>query len=390
MIVLCLALALQQPSDSLTLSEALERARRQRGIVASAAAGVAGARAAARTAGGIPNPTISYSHTESTPVNHFLVDQSFDWLFRRGPDRAAGRAGVARAVADSAGAVTSLLHEVRVAFYRARAARLAESLVGAQASLADSVAGIAAARLRAGDISQLEQEQAALEAQRARQTESAARETARAAEADLARALGWDGPAPGAAGALDAGLDQIPGDSLEDSELPAVRAAVADSTAAAAQARSAGLARIPLPTLQSGAEWGDDAQPGALAVIGISLPFPLWNHGGGAAAAAKARAEQTAALTREARLDAVRQVRQARIHLEESAARARDDRDTLAPAAAALRARSVRAYQAGETGILPVLDALRTERDVLLTTLRDQLTYQEALADWYALSGRSE
>ena len=390
MIVLCLALALQQPGDSLTLSDALERARRQRGIVASAAAGVAGARAAARTAGAIPNPTISYSYTESTPVNHFLVDQPFDWLFRRGPDRAVARAGVARAVADSAGAVTSLLHEVRVAFYRARAARLAESLVGAQASLADSVAGIAAARLRAGDISQLEQEQAALEAHRARQTESAARETARAAEADLARALGWDGPAPSAAGALDAGLDRIPGDSLEGSELPAVRAAVADSTAAAAQARSAGLARIPLPTLQSGAEWGDDAQPGALAVIGVSLPFPLWNHGGGAAAAAKARAEQTAALTREARLDAVRQIRQARIHLEESAARARDDRDALAPAAAALRARTVRAYQAGETGILPVLDALRTERDVLLTTLRDQLTYQEALADWYALAGRSE
>ena len=86
----------------------------------------------------------------------------------------------------------------------------------------------------------------------------------------------------------------------------------------------------------------------------------------------------------------MRQVRQARIHLEESAARARDDRDALAPAAAALRARAVRAYQAGETGILPVLDALRTERDVLLTTLQDQLTYQEALADWYALAGRSE
>jgi hypothetical protein len=27
---------------------------------------------------------------------------------------------------------------------------------------------------------------------------------------------------------------------------------------------------------------------------------------------------------------------------------------------------------------------------VLLTTLQDQLAYQEALADWYALAGRSE
>ena len=90
MIVLCLALALQQPSDSLTLSEALERARRQRGTVASSAAGVAGARATVRTAGAIPNPTISYSHTEATPVNHFLVDQPLDWLLRRGTRSSRG------------------------------------------------------------------------------------------------------------------------------------------------------------------------------------------------------------------------------------------------------------------------------------------------------------
>lgn len=135
---------------------------------------------------------------------------------------------------------------------------------------------------------------------------------------------------------------------------------------------------------------GDDAQPGALAVIGIALPFPLWNHGGGGATEARARAEQIAALAREARLDALRQARQARIHLEESAARARDDRDALAPAAASVRARAVRAYQAGETGILPVLDALRTEREISLTTVQDQLAYQEALADWYALTGYAE
>ena len=73
MIVLCLALALQQPNDSITLSDALARADRARGTVATAAADIAGARGALRTAGAIPNPTVSYSHTESTPVNHFLV-----------------------------------------------------------------------------------------------------------------------------------------------------------------------------------------------------------------------------------------------------------------------------------------------------------------------------
>jgi outer membrane protein TolC len=89
-------------------------------------------------------------------------------------------------------------------------------------------------------------------------------------------------------------------------------------------------------------------------------------------------------------LDVVRQIRQARIHLEETAGRARAARDSLLPAAAVIRARALRAYQAGETGILPVLDALRSERDVTLSSLQDELAFQEALADWYALTGYSE
>ena len=103
-----------------------------------------------------------------------------------------------------------------------------------------------------------------------------------------------------------------------------------------------------------------------------------------------ARAARAAALTREARLDAVRQTRLARIHLEETAARARFDRDSIVPGAATLRGRALRAYQAGETGIFPVLDALRGERDASLAALQDQLAFQEALADWYALTGYAE
>ena len=390
MIVLCLALALQQPKDSITLSDALARAHRQRGTVATAAAEIAGARAALRTAGAIPNPTVSYSHTESTPVNHFLVDQPLDWLLRRGSDRSAARAGLDRALADSAVAVAGLLRDVRTAFYRARASRLAETLVGAQAALADSVARIARARLRAGDVSLLEQEQAAQEAARARQTASAAREAARVDEAELARAIAWEGSPPTPAGPLDEGVDQLPDTALAATTLPSVRAAVADSAAAAAQARSAVRARVPFPTLQSGAEWGDPSQPGTLGVIGFAVPFPLWNLGGGTVAEARARAARASALARESRLDAVRQLRQARIHLEETAIRARFARDSIVPAAAVLRGRSLRAYQAGETGILPVIDALRSERDVSLAAVQDQLAFQEALADWYALTGRLE
>ena len=50
----------------------------------------------------------------------------------------------------------------------------------------------------------------------------------------------------------------------------------------------------------------------------------------------------------------------------------------------------VRAYQAGETDILPAIDALRSERDASLAAVQDQLAFQEALAEWLALTGRDE
>jgi outer membrane protein, heavy metal efflux system len=387
MILLCLALASQAPGDSISLYQALEHARAARGTLVAASAGVAEARSGLRVAGAIPNPTVSYSHSESTPRNHLLVDQPLEWLLR-GADRSAARSGVDRALADSALAAYGLTRDVRVAFYRARASTLAEGLVRAQAALGDSVARIAAARLRAGDIALLEQEQAAQEAAGARQTYAMARETARSDEAELARAIGWEGAPPAPAGTLAAGLDALPDSALDLAALPIVLSAAADSAAAAAQVRSAASARVPLPTLQSGAEWGDESQPGALAVVGLAIPFPLWNLGNGRVGEARARATRATAQVREARLDAERQVRLARIHLEETAARAKFARDTILPGAAVLRDRAVRAYRAGETGILPVLDALRGERDASLAALQDQLAFQEALADWYALTGR--
>ncbi len=383
--------ALQAPlaSDSITLADAVALARRHRSQAVAAAARVEEARAGVAAAGAIPNPNLSYSYSDAVPTNHIIIDQSLEWLLRRGSDRAAARAGVTRAVADSTRTMTSLLHDVRVAFWRARAAHLSQSLVEEQARQADSLAYIAAARYRAGDVSQLESEQAAQEAARVRQDVSVAREAARIAASELARAIGVK-TAPTPVGPLDAGLDLDLGDTIEAQSTPALRAAVADSAAAAASARSASIGRVPLPTVQMGAEWGDPGQPGTLALVGFSLPLPLWQRGGAAVREARARASQAAAAAQEARLDALNDINQARIRLEEAAGRARVARDSLVPAADALRGRALRAYQAGETGIVPVLDALRSERGVWLDGLRDELVFQEAAAAWDALRGRLE
>jgi outer membrane protein, heavy metal efflux system len=393
MLLVTALLLLQGPSpaaDTLTLSQALTLSRSGRGQTAAAAARLAAARAAYRVAGAVPNPTVSYSHSESPPRFHLLVDQPLDWLLRRGRAREAARFGIGSAEADSSLTAADLEREVRVAFYTARAAAVAESLSSAQVALSDSVARISSARLRAGDISQLESEQAHAEAARARQSLSSVREGSRIAASDLARAVGLDPQAPPVpTGALDTDLGRPPKLPLALEQIPSVRAAVADSGAAAALARSAAIGAIPLPTIQSGAEWDDPSEPnaGALAVFGLALPLPIWQHGGGATAEARARSSEAAAKVREARLVTAQRVAAARIRLEESGLRARFARDTLLPAARALRTRAVHAYQAGETGILPVLDALRSERDAALTGVQDLLSYQTALAEWEALYG---
>jgi cobalt-zinc-cadmium efflux system outer membrane protein len=391
MLVAVVLLAIQGPGDSVSLGSALARAHATRGQAIVAAAQVAEARAALRSAGAITNPTASYSHSGAVPQEHFLVDQPLDFLFRRGHERSAARAHITGAEADSIQTVAGLAREVRAAFYGALASAISAQLIAAQAAYADSVAAIAAARLRAGDISLLEQEQAAQEAGRARQALSAAREAASVGSAALARAIAWDGTGPPyPVGALDADLATPVTEPPAMDSLPVVRAAVADSAATAALARSAAVSRIPLPTILGGAEWGDPNQPGTLGVIGLAVPLPLWQSGGGPAAEARARARRAAALAAEARLEAARALTEARAHLKESGERARFARDSMLPGAALLRARAVRAYQAGETGILPVLDALRSEREVALAAIQDELAYQEALADWYALLGRSE
>ena len=385
-------IALQAPGNSLTLEEAVETARVARGRPGIAAAGVAEARGQRRLAGLVPNPTLSYEHTGDPPRQHLFVEQPFSWLLTRSPDRAAARAGIGRAQADSVATMAALVQEVRIAFYEALGANQILELVREQVGFNDSLARIARARLTAGDISQLEYEQAAQDARRGQQLLSETREHTLIAEAVLAHAVGWTGPAaPVPAGSLDAGLAADTSRMLVVDSIPSVRAAVADSLAAAFTLRSARLARVPMPSVTGGAEWDDPDQPGkTLSVLGFAVPLPIWNWGNADVALARARASLAAAETRETRLEAGRLVAEAQASLVEAARRARFARDSLIPGARALRERAVLAYRAGETGVLPVLDALRAELEIVVSGVQELVAYQSAVARWRALAGRTE
>jgi cobalt-zinc-cadmium efflux system outer membrane protein len=384
--------AVAQPpvGDSLTLEQALAHAQATRPQVALATAGVDRARGAKRVAGAIPNPNAQLETDNIAPTRKMTVVQPLAWLPGYVATRAAGSAGVDRAVADSMQLVADVGREVRRAFFGALAADERLRLLTEQAGLADSLVVLAARRVSAGDISALERDQVAQEASRARLVASQARLAARVARVELSRAIAFTSAAPPrAAGPLGDGLDVVArlDTTAEANERPALRAALADSAAAAARLLAARLSQIPVPSLIVGREWGEIA-PLRSTVLGLSMPLPLWSQGRERVAEARGIARESAARVAEVRLTNGALIDGARMRVVETAERARFARDSLLPDARRIRAGAVRLYEAGRTGMLPVFDALRAERDVAQTVVQELLAFQEARADLAAALGQ--
>lgn len=387
------ALSLQEP-DSLTLTEALDRARAARPQISVAAAGTARARGTRDVVSAIPNPTGQVQGDGLTPVRTLSVTQPLAWIPRRAADREAGRAGVIRAEADSADAVANVALDVRRAFFGALAADEQLRLALVEAVLGDSLVSLAERRVAAGDISELERDQVAQAATRARLAVMRARETSRTARVDLARAVAADPDSlPRPAGDLAEGLagTRSPAREVSDvSELPVVRGALADSVASAARLRAAVRGRIPVPGLIVEYEWAGDAASHDRVRLGLAMPLPIWSQGRERVAEARGAAAEDAARAGEIRLALTARLRAGSIRMEEAAERARFTQDSLIVQARRVRVRAVRLYAAGETGVFPVLEALRAERDAAQLAVEELLAFQDARAQVAALRGEWE
>jgi cobalt-zinc-cadmium efflux system outer membrane protein len=386
-----LLLAAQQP-DTLSLEAALARAHQHRPQVQAARALTQEARARLGIAGTVPNPLLQFKHVTGAGSEEAILEQRSDWLFLRWSERSSARAGIRAAEADSSRLAALISREVRVAFYEALAGLETVRITRSLQAATDSLARFAADRVSAGDLSALEREQFGVEAGRVRQLLSRAEERSRVALAGLAQALGQSFGLSHPSGPLDDGLDQ-PWPGPPDPEiLPFLTRALADSARDHSLATSATLRRFPYPSLRLGREWNSGGPFGgqAAAIVGFAVPIPIWNVGTGPARLARAAANRSAAAAGEARLEAARLLLAGETRLAASRERALVTRDSLLPRAERLRAGAVRLYRAGQTGVLPLFDALRAEREIALGYVQDLLAWQTALADWLALLGRTE
>jgi len=394
MLIAFLLLAVQQgvaPGDSLSLDEALSVARERRGAVRALSAQVDERRALRRYVARPANPTAEFTTVGVAPERRLVLTQSLASLARLPFEVAAASGLVEAALADSMQRLANLERDVARAYFGLVAAERRVQLMGDLASIADSLARLAARRSDAGDISGLDRTQFDLEATRTRLHLSRALEQRAMRRAALARELAFgEGELPRASESLLAGLSTVGTEApVVGGDTPEVQRVRAAARAASSSERSLRWGRLPIPSLLVQRDWSRTPGVPSSTRVGVAVPVPLFSQGNELLDAAAARARMAVAQLAESELDVTRALAAGAVRLDETARRARLVNDSLVPAVIQLRVGAIRLYDAGRTTVLQVLEALRAERDAQLAAVDESLAFQEARADLAALAGRT-
>ncbi|KGS05279.1 TolC family protein [Burkholderia sp. ABCPW 111] len=366
---------------ALSLDDALNLAAANNPLLKSAQSDADASVGALVQAGARPNPTVSllqegFERQERTTTG--LVNQTIELGGKRRSRVDAASYGREFALASLDGRASALRADVTSAFYGLLAAQRQLQVAEESAAIAARSADMADKRARAGKVSPVEATKARV-AQTAAQIELSNAQTR--VTAALARLANVTGSAlvreRTASGDLDAlptvePLPQLLG-RLDDA--PLSRAAKAAMLRTNAQIAIERAKRVPDITVSAGVKRVvTGGAPDNQAVVGISIPLPLFDTNKGAILeavhkAAKASADFDAERAR-LRLD----LTQAYANFERSTNEARRLKADVLPAARQSLDAMSRGYQLGKFSFLDVLDAQRTLFDA-------QSRYVLALAD---------
>jgi cobalt-zinc-cadmium efflux system outer membrane protein len=355
-------------SPVLTLAEALDRAGATSPSIAAASAGMQAAAAQRRVAGLRPNPMLDVEAENVAGTGMFEglraaeTTVSLAVPIERGGKRNA-RVGVAdaeatRAALQAAVARANLRLRITQAYVAAVAAARRFANAREQLGIAAEVLRAAHVRVQAGRASPLEEQRADVAHITAGGVAEREARNARGAAEALARLI--DSPVT----ALDlAWFDHLDGTGPR---LPSSREgtlafamAEADVATARAQVRLAQSQRVPDFTVSAGAR-RLEASNDLAAVIGLSIPIPIFNNGRPAIDLAIAQQQQVEAQRRSALLDAEQAIASAELDAANAAASARiATGHALAGAQEAARIARI-GYREGKFGQLDLLEAERT------------------------------
>lgn len=282
----------QDPYEVMTLVEAVEIARTRHPRTEIAAAHLTITRGMTRTEGAFSNPTAEWQ-VEGLSSDGLLETDRFltatlpiDLFGSRLARRASGRATIRSAEAEALSISRQVELDAAASYWRAALAQALYDAESEQRSALEELARYDEVRYREGAIAEVDALRTRLEADRARITEAIARTELAEARAELAIALGLD-------------TDEIPRleplivepmkaawrtPSLEEalesarSRRPELQAANSALDAARLQRTAARLGSLPQPDLIGGMKRTNGATG---AVIGVSLPIPLFDRNQG-------------------------------------------------------------------------------------------------------------
>jgi outer membrane protein, heavy metal efflux system len=373
----------QEPPRRVTLAEAVGLFARNNADLRVARADAAEAAALARQAAAYPNPELAVTHEplsgdgRSYSESYFNLSQRLQWPGTRSARRNAAEriaaAAAARLTADS----TRLAFQVRETWIAAALAERSTALLERVTEVFRNAERSAEERLREGDISAYDRRRIAIERLRYESALADARLTAATMRRTLALLILPDseeleiGPADTLAAApARPDLERLTSDAL--ARRPEVAAAAAALDAARAEARAGRAGRVPDITATGGYKRQSDGLAGA--VLGVSIPLPLWDRSAGAVAAADARVAATEARLAQAERQVRNDVARSLLAYEAAVARIALLADPQAGAADLLTIAQI-AYDAGEMELVQLLDAAGALRDsaTLEASLRAEL-----------------
>ncbi|GAB2894964.1 TolC family protein [Paraburkholderia jirisanensis] len=362
-----IATVAQSNAPPLTLDEALALAELNNPLLRSARADTDASSGALVQAGARPNPQLSLlqeglSGAERTSTA--LLNQTIELGGKRAArvDAASYRRAASIAALDARAA--GLQADVIAAFYGLLAAQRQRQFAEEATGLAERSARIAHKRVQAGKVPPVEATKAQVAVSAAQIEEASARRQVSIAQETLANAMGGAVPRERIAGG---DLDRVPPvgplpQLLQRADSgPALRAAHAQTSRAQALIAVERAKRIPDLTVSAGMKRIATAgSPLNQAVIGISIPLPLFDTNRGALLeathqAAKASADEDSERAR-VRLD----LAQTYANYENAADEARRLRTDVLPAARDALETTSRGYELGRFALLDVLDAQRT------------------------------
>jgi cobalt-zinc-cadmium efflux system outer membrane protein len=362
--------------------------------IRAAAHEVAANEALVDQAGRYPNPELAYlreGQQAGTRTTTIQIDQPIELGGKRQARVALAEGAAGLANSELAAQRQALRADVIASWYAVLIAQRRQELAGAMTELARKSVEVAGKRVQAGKVSPIDETRARLAA-------VDAATGLNQASAELAVARNRLGVLTGVAAdaiVLDGQADQLPDIAPLGALLARARASASVQRARsqlAVQEAQAGVeraARLPDLTLSVGSQ-RDDQAGRRQAVLGLSVPLPLFNRNEGNIRAALRRTDKARDELAAAQASAAAELSSAYTRYEAARKEAALLRQEVLPNAQSAYELTLKGFEYGKFSILDVLDAQRTWFQAQSRQWSSLLEASRAYADIERIAGPTE